>query len=184
MKKKLAEDRPDGAQVYRTRVEEAQLPADVREAALVEVGKLERTSDQSPESGDIRTWLDTILDLPWGTKTTDWMDIQESREVEATLRSLIEPGVADIEEGDTADVDAVAADSAEVDLTAAGTAEVDTERVDPEKADTAPADTARVDTAEVDQETADTDEADTAEVEAVAADTTEVEAGRCRHHGS
>jgi hypothetical protein len=31
---------------------------------------------------------DTILDLPWSTKTTDWIDIEESREVEATLRRL------------------------------------------------------------------------------------------------
>ncbi|HEY6687544.1 MAG TPA: hypothetical protein VI094_15185, partial [Propionibacteriaceae bacterium] len=83
-KKELAEDESDGAQDYRTRVDEAQLPDDVRQAALCEVDKLERTSDQSPESGDIRTWLDTILDLPWSTKNTAWMDIQGSREVEAT----------------------------------------------------------------------------------------------------
>ena len=104
--KELAEGEPDGAQDYRTRVEEAQLPDDVRKAALCEVGKLERTSDQSPESGDIRTWLDTILDLPWSTKITDSIDIQGSREVEATLRRLIEPAVADMEEGDAAEVEA------------------------------------------------------------------------------
>jgi hypothetical protein len=34
-----------------------------------------------------------ILDLPWSTKSTDWIDIQGSREVEATLRRLIEPAV-------------------------------------------------------------------------------------------
>ena len=68
--KELVEGEPDDAQDYRTRVEEAQLPDDVREAALCEVGKLERTSAQSPESRDIRTWLDTILDLPWSTKIT------------------------------------------------------------------------------------------------------------------
>ncbi len=81
IRKELGEDEPDGAQDYRTRVEEAQLPDDVRKAALREVGKLERASDQSPESGYIRTWLDTILDLPWGTRTTDSIDIQAAREV-------------------------------------------------------------------------------------------------------
>ncbi len=75
--KELAEDEPDGAQGYRTRVEQAQLPDDVREAALSEVGKLEQTSDQSAESGDIRAWLDTILDLPWRTKIVDSIDIQD-----------------------------------------------------------------------------------------------------------
>jgi ATP-dependent Lon protease len=81
IRKELGEDEPDGAQDYRARVEEADLPDDVRKAALREVGKLERASDQSPESGWIRTWLDTILDLPWNTKTTDSTDITAAREV-------------------------------------------------------------------------------------------------------
>ena len=65
IRKELGEDEPDGAQDYRSRVEAASLPDNVREAALREVGRLERASDQSPESGWIRTWLDTVLELPW-----------------------------------------------------------------------------------------------------------------------
>ncbi len=116
----LAEHEPDGAQDYRTRVEEAQLPYDVRKVALCEVGKLEQTSDQTPEFGDIRTWLDTILDLPWSTKTTDSIDLQGSREVEATLRRLIEPAVADLEMGGTAEVEPAAADIEKADTAPAG----------------------------------------------------------------
>jgi hypothetical protein len=130
----LAQHEPDGAQDYRTRVEEAQLPYDVRKAALCEVGKLEQTSDQTPEFGDIRTWLDTILDLPWSTKTTDSIDLQGSREVEATLRRLIEPAAADIEMADTAEVEPAAAD-----IEKADTAEVEPAAAYIEKADTAPA---------------------------------------------
>ena len=52
----------------------------MREAALREVGKLERASDQSPETGWIRTWLDTVLDLPWNV-TTDSTDIAGAREI-------------------------------------------------------------------------------------------------------
>ena len=81
IRKELGEDEPDGAQDYRTRVEEADLPDDIRKAALREVGKLERGSDQSPEAGYLRTWLDTILDLPWNTKTTDSTDIKAAREI-------------------------------------------------------------------------------------------------------
>ena len=81
IRKELGEDEPDGAEDYRTRVEAADLPDDVRKAALREVGKLERSSDQNPESGYIRTWLDTILDLPWAIKTTDSTDINAAREV-------------------------------------------------------------------------------------------------------
>ena len=81
IRKELGEDEPDGAQDYRTRVEEADLPEDIRKAALREVGKLERGSDQSPEAGYLRTWLDTILDLPWNTKTTDSTDIKAARQI-------------------------------------------------------------------------------------------------------
>lgn len=69
IRKELGELGPeDGDEVaYRARVESADLPEKVREAALREVGKLERSGDQSPESGWIRTWLDTVLDLCRGT---------------------------------------------------------------------------------------------------------------------
>ncbi|MFI7446619.1 endopeptidase La [Nonomuraea sp. NPDC049714] len=66
---------------YRARVEAADLPGKVREAALKEVDKLERTSDQSPETGWIRTWLDTVLDIPWNERTEDTYDIAGAREV-------------------------------------------------------------------------------------------------------
>ncbi|MGI8416418.1 MAG: endopeptidase La, partial [Nakamurella sp.] len=71
----------DGADSYRTRVEAAELPGNVRDAALREVGKLERSSDQSPEAGWIRTWLDTVLELPWGVRTEDSTDITAARAV-------------------------------------------------------------------------------------------------------
>ena len=66
---------------YRKRVEDADLPENVREAALREVDKLERTSEQSPEVGWIRTWLDTILDIPWNERTEDAYDIAGARQI-------------------------------------------------------------------------------------------------------
>ncbi len=81
IRKELGENEPDGADDYRGRVESADLPEKVREAALREVGKLERGSDQSPEAGWIRTWLDTVLELPWSTRTTDNTDVVAARAV-------------------------------------------------------------------------------------------------------
>ncbi|MFD7291412.1 endopeptidase La [Streptomyces sp. NPDC059863] len=66
---------------YRTRVENADLPEKVREAALKEVDKLERSSDQSPEGSWIRTWLDTVLELPWNERTEDEYDIRGAQAV-------------------------------------------------------------------------------------------------------
>jgi ATP-dependent Lon protease len=66
---------------YRARIEAADLPEKVREAALREAAKLERGSDASPEAGWIRTWLDTVLDVPWSTRTDDAYDITGARAV-------------------------------------------------------------------------------------------------------
>jgi ATP-dependent Lon protease len=66
---------------YRARIEAADLPEKVEEAALKEAAKLERTSDQSPEVGWIRTWLDTVLEIPWNTRTDDAYDIAAARAI-------------------------------------------------------------------------------------------------------
>ncbi|ANZ42938.1 endopeptidase La [Lentzea guizhouensis] len=66
---------------YRARVEAADLPEKIEKAALAEVEKMERTSEQSPEVGWIRTWLDTVLELPWNERTEDSYDLKAAREV-------------------------------------------------------------------------------------------------------
>ncbi|MFF2041588.1 endopeptidase La [Kitasatospora sp. NPDC058170] len=84
VRKELAElngDPADEEGDYRARVEAADLPEKVREAALKEVDKLERSSDQSPEGSWIRTWLDTVLELPWSERTEDAYDIVGARAV-------------------------------------------------------------------------------------------------------
>jgi ATP-dependent Lon protease len=84
VRKELAElkgDPEDEAGDYRARVEAADLPERVREAALKEVEKLERSSDASPEGSWIRTWLDTVLELPWNTTTQDTYDVSGARAV-------------------------------------------------------------------------------------------------------
>ncbi|MFG2906065.1 endopeptidase La [Kitasatospora sp. NPDC048286] len=84
VRKELAELNGEAADEegdYRARVEAADLPEKVREAALKEVDKLERASDQSPEGSWIRTWLDTVLELPWNERTEDAYDIAGARAV-------------------------------------------------------------------------------------------------------
>jgi ATP-dependent Lon protease len=77
----LSGDRSSEEEDYRARVEAADLPEKVREAALKEVDKLERTAEQSPEVGWIRTWLDTVLDIPWNERTEDEYDIVGARRI-------------------------------------------------------------------------------------------------------
>jgi ATP-dependent Lon protease len=84
VRKELNELTGDGSgeeEDYRARVEGGDLPGSVREAALKEVGRLERTPDASPETGWIRTWLDTVLEMPWNQRTEDAYDIAGARRI-------------------------------------------------------------------------------------------------------
>ncbi|MEZ5138183.1 MAG: AAA family ATPase [Acidimicrobiales bacterium] len=71
----------DSPAAYRQKLAERDLPAEVRTAAEREVEKLERSSEQSPERGWIVTWLDTVLDLPWGERSVDDLDLANARAV-------------------------------------------------------------------------------------------------------
>ena len=82
IRKELGEDgTEDVLEEYRTKIADAGMPEDVRAQADRELGRLERTSEQSPEYGWIRTYLDWLLDVPWSAKTDDNLDISDAREV-------------------------------------------------------------------------------------------------------
>jgi ATP-dependent Lon protease len=66
---------------YRKRLAEGSFPDSVRDAIERELEKLERTSEQSPGHGWIRSWLDTVFDVPWGTRSDERIDVIEAREI-------------------------------------------------------------------------------------------------------
>jgi ATP-dependent Lon protease len=72
------EEDPDD---YRAKLASRDLPAKVRAAVERDVDRLERTSEQNPESGWIRTWLDTVLDLPWGVESEDRLDVAAAAQI-------------------------------------------------------------------------------------------------------
>jgi ATP-dependent Lon protease len=82
IRKELGEDGDDdGVDGYRSRVAEAELPEAVRAAVDREIDRLERTGAQNPEQSWIRTWLDTVLDLPWGVRSVERLDVVAARAV-------------------------------------------------------------------------------------------------------
>ncbi|MCU1458997.1 MAG: endopeptidase La [Actinomycetia bacterium] len=94
IRKELGEtgDDEDAVENYRTKIAASHMPDDVRAAAIREVDKLERTSEQSPEHGWIRTWLDWMTDLPWGVRTDERDDVVEARSIlDADHTGLEEP---------------------------------------------------------------------------------------------
>ncbi|MEA2555713.1 MAG: ATP-dependent Lon protease, partial [Actinomycetota bacterium] len=82
IRKELGEDGEENVvEEYRTKIAEAGMPEDVRKEAERELGRLERTSEQSPEYGWIRTYLDWMTELPWDVRTDDNLDIADARAV-------------------------------------------------------------------------------------------------------
>ena len=72
----------DGSpQGYREQIEGRDLPEAVRAALLREVAKLERTSEQSPEQGWARSWIETVLEIPWGKTSEDNLDVAAAGQV-------------------------------------------------------------------------------------------------------
>ncbi|TMD87359.1 MAG: endopeptidase La [Chloroflexi bacterium] len=81
IKKELGEGDSDVAADYRKKIDEAGMPEAVRKEVERELDRLERTSDQNPEAGWIRNYLDWMLDMPWNKRTPDQFDVAEARRV-------------------------------------------------------------------------------------------------------
>src|SRR4029453_7293603 len=82
IRKELGDDDSENVvEEYRTNIAEAGMPEDVRAQAERELGRLERTSEQSPEYGWIRTYLDWLTELPWSVRTEDNLDIADARRI-------------------------------------------------------------------------------------------------------
>jgi hypothetical protein len=77
--------------------------ASVTSPAPADEPGLTAVPESTPAPARVDEGMPTLFDLRWSPETTDSIDIQGSREVEATLRRLIEPAVAEVEEGVTAE---------------------------------------------------------------------------------
>jgi ATP-dependent Lon protease len=81
IKKQLGEGGDEVASTYRQRIADAGMPDAVRAEVERELDRLERTSEQNPEHGWIRTYLDWMLDIPWNTRSDDNFDLATARQI-------------------------------------------------------------------------------------------------------
>jgi ATP-dependent Lon protease len=82
IRKELGEDsEEDIVEEYRRKIEAADMPEGARKEAERELGRLERASEQSPEHGMIRSFLDWMTELPWDKRSTDVLEIAAARKV-------------------------------------------------------------------------------------------------------
>ncbi len=81
IRKELDEDDASIVDEYRTKIEEAGMPDDVREQAERELGRLERMGEQSGEASMIRSYLDWLIAVPWSGRSDERLDPVHAREV-------------------------------------------------------------------------------------------------------
>ncbi len=75
------QDETDTAQSYIEKINEKDLPEEVRDKALKEANKLESINSQSPDYSVLINYLDWILDLPWNESSDKKVDVSYARKV-------------------------------------------------------------------------------------------------------
>ena len=63
------------------RLKKKELPDEVKESAEKEISRLEMTPSSSPNYGIIHSYVEWILDLPWGDYSDDKLDLKRARKI-------------------------------------------------------------------------------------------------------
>ncbi|MCX8064082.1 MAG: endopeptidase La [Candidatus Hydrogenedentes bacterium] len=66
---------------YKEKIENLKASEETKKELLKEVNRLSRMNEHSPEYHVIISYLDTVLDLPWGIFTEDRLDLQEAEKI-------------------------------------------------------------------------------------------------------
>ncbi|HEV2706518.1 MAG TPA: endopeptidase La [Pyrinomonadaceae bacterium] len=69
------------AELLRERLQEADLPDDVRKEAERELRRMERLPSAAPDYHVIRSYLEYVLELPWKKSSEDKLDLREARRI-------------------------------------------------------------------------------------------------------
>ncbi|WP_261664158.1 endopeptidase La [Deinococcus sp. Marseille-Q6407] len=75
------EDGPAEAEALKERLEAAGMPQSVKDKALKEIQRLERTPGGSPESTVVRNYVEWLLDLPWSQRDEEILDISRTEDI-------------------------------------------------------------------------------------------------------
>jgi ATP-dependent Lon protease len=81
IRKELGEDEGSLVEEYRTKIEEAGMPEEVRAQAERELRRLETMGEASAEASMVRTYLDWLTSVPWSRRSDETLDPKGAREV-------------------------------------------------------------------------------------------------------
>src|SRR5258708_4333133 len=65
----------------RKSIERSSMPLETKKKALKEWRRLSTVSDMSSESGYLRTWLETLVELPWGKMSKKSLSLEKAKEI-------------------------------------------------------------------------------------------------------
>jgi ATP-dependent Lon protease len=71
----------DEIKELKNRLKKSQIPEDQREKVKKDLDRLARLSVHNPETAYLRTWVETVLDLPWGKFTESNFDLAKASKV-------------------------------------------------------------------------------------------------------
>ncbi len=81
----LGQDDGDAITAYRAKLDELRASEVVNDTTIDaierEINRLERTGNESMEANWIRTWLDTVFDIPWTQRSVERLDLGEARRI-------------------------------------------------------------------------------------------------------
>ena len=63
------------------RVKDAKIPLDLKDKLVKELSRMKKMPDFSAESSVIRTYIETVLELPWEISTNDEIDIKKAEKI-------------------------------------------------------------------------------------------------------
>jgi len=66
---------------YQKKIKSLNLPHEVEEKLHKEIRKLKNTPSSSPDNGNIRTYIETVLDLPWNNATEENLDLKKANQI-------------------------------------------------------------------------------------------------------
>lgn len=62
-------------------ITESKMPQEVKDKAFKELNRVKKLPSASPDYSVLRNYLDTLIGMPWGKKTTDNKDLVKAREI-------------------------------------------------------------------------------------------------------
>lgn len=75
------DDEDEAAEGYQQRLKKIKFDTDLKKKIKKEIKRLRMMSQNNPESGYVRSWLDTVFELPWNKFSKALLDIEKAEEI-------------------------------------------------------------------------------------------------------